>query len=289
VAREQGDLDLVQRIVREEFPDGPATSPGTTWFLPSIGLQLIAAQVAIDQHDLPTARAWLEARDGWVKWSQTVLGRAEGSLGWASYALAAGDTQLAYRHAMQALNEANLPRQPLVLLRAHRLLAEIVGNMGRTADAIVHLKTALELADVCSAPYERALTLLATAAMPGGRERRTTAADLLDQVAITCTRLAARPALERVAALRRKLTTAPIRHPDGLSAREVEVLNLITTGSSNQEIADRLVLSVRTVERHINNLYRKIEARGRADAVAYAVRHGMFATDGVERAATASK
>jgi DNA-binding NarL/FixJ family response regulator len=61
----------------------------------------------------------------------------------------------------------------------------------------------------------------------------------------------------------------------GLSACEVEVLRLIAQGSSNQNIADEVVLSVRTVERHIINLYAKIDARGKADATAYAIRNGL--------------
>lgn len=64
-------------------------------------------------------------------------------------------------------------------------------------------------------------------------------------------------------------------YPAGLSEREVEVLRLIAGGHSNQEIADALVLSVRTVERHITNIYAKIDARGKADATAFALRHGL--------------
>lgn len=66
-----------------------------------------------------------------------------------------------------------------------------------------------------------------------------------------------------------------ISQTDGLTSREVEVLRLIAQGDSNAEIAHRLGLSVHTVERHAANLYRKIGARGRADATAYAVRRGL--------------
>jgi DNA-binding CsgD family transcriptional regulator len=61
-----------------------------------------------------------------------------------------------------------------------------------------------------------------------------------------------------------------------LSAREVEVLRLIAAGESNPAIAERLVLSIGTVARHTANIYAKIGARGRADAVAYALRHGLI-------------
>jgi DNA-binding CsgD family transcriptional regulator/pimeloyl-ACP methyl ester carboxylesterase len=60
-----------------------------------------------------------------------------------------------------------------------------------------------------------------------------------------------------------------------LSRRETEVLRLIAAGRSNQQIADELVLSLRTVERHITNLYGKIGAHGKAEATAYALRHGL--------------
>jgi non-specific serine/threonine protein kinase len=64
--------------------------------------------------------------------------------------------------------------------------------------------------------------------------------------------------------------------PAGLSPREIEVLRLLARGRMSREIADALVLSVRTVERHITNIYAKIGARGRADATAFAIEHGLL-------------
>jgi DNA-binding NarL/FixJ family response regulator len=55
----------------------------------------------------------------------------------------------------------------------------------------------------------------------------------------------------------------------------VEVLRLLTRGLSNAAIAGELFVSVRTVERHIRNLYTKIDAHNRADATAYAFRHDL--------------
>ncbi|MGD9891080.1 MAG: LuxR C-terminal-related transcriptional regulator [Dehalococcoidia bacterium] len=67
--------------------------------------------------------------------------------------------------------------------------------------------------------------------------------------------------------------------PDGITRRESEVLRLVAAGMSNREIAEALVVSVRTVEKHIARLYAKINARGRADATTYAVRHGLLSLD----------
>ena len=60
-----------------------------------------------------------------------------------------------------------------------------------------------------------------------------------------------------------------------ISPREREVLRLLAGGESNGQIATTLGLSINTVERHVSNLYRKIDARGRADATAWAIRHGL--------------
>jgi DNA-binding CsgD family transcriptional regulator len=59
--------------------------------------------------------------------------------------------------------------------------------------------------------------------------------------------------------------------PAGLSTREAEILGLVAAGRSNKEIAQELVLSVHTVERHVANVYRKIGVHNRAEATAYAV------------------
>ncbi|WP_139275737.1 response regulator transcription factor, partial [Mangrovactinospora gilvigrisea] len=68
---------------------------------------------------------------------------------------------------------------------------------------------------------------------------------------------------------------APAAAPDGLTTRETEVLRLIADGLSNQEIAERLFVSVTTVKTHINNLFAKTGVRDRAQAVRYAYRHGL--------------
>lgn len=63
--------------------------------------------------------------------------------------------------------------------------------------------------------------------------------------------------------------------PDGLTAREAQVLGLVGAGFTNREIAERLVISETTVKTHINHLFAKIEARDRAAAINYATRHGL--------------
>ncbi len=68
---------------------------------------------------------------------------------------------------------------------------------------------------------------------------------------------------------------APEQYPDGLSKREVEVLLLVADGRSNQQIADELVLSHRTVGRHLSNIFDKINVDNRSAATAYAFERGL--------------
>ena len=63
--------------------------------------------------------------------------------------------------------------------------------------------------------------------------------------------------------------------PAGITAREAEVLRLLAAGRTSREIGEELFLSVRTVERHVTNVYAKIGAHGRAEATAFAIRHGF--------------
>jgi pimeloyl-ACP methyl ester carboxylesterase/DNA-binding CsgD family transcriptional regulator len=77
-----------------------------------------------------------------------------------------------------------------------------------------------------------------------------------------------------------RMGAAPIAHAraadaGGLTPREVEVLRHVAAGATNKEIAGSLSLAVSTVERHLVNIYTKIAARGRADAIGYALRHGL--------------
>ena len=84
-------------------------------------------------------------------------------------------------------------------------------------------------------------------------------------------RLGARPAADAVSAL-----LAPASSPAGLTPREVEVLRLVATGRTNPQIAAGLVLSEKTVARHLSNIFTKLEVGSRTAAAAYAYEHGLM-------------
>lgn len=67
--------------------------------------------------------------------------------------------------------------------------------------------------------------------------------------------------------------------PDPLSEREEEVIKLIAEGLSNQEIADRLVISERTVRNHVGNILAKLHLANRTQAALYAIRMGLAGND----------
>jgi DNA-binding NarL/FixJ family response regulator len=71
--------------------------------------------------------------------------------------------------------------------------------------------------------------------------------------------------------------TAPVKAPafPDLSERELEVLDLIARGMSNQQIVDRLVISPKTVRNHISNIFSKLQVRDRAEAVVRAREAGL--------------
>ena len=84
--------------------------------------------------------------------------------------------------------------------------------------------------------------------------------------------LNARPDLDEVERLARKPPTAAV---GGLSTRETEVLRLVAAGKTNRDIAEELYISERTVERHVSNIFVKLNVSSRAAATAYAFKHKL--------------
>jgi DNA-binding CsgD family transcriptional regulator len=85
--------------------------------------------------------------------------------------------------------------------------------------------------------------------------------------------LGARPDLTRVEAFSRPLKPTPA---GGLSAREIQVLRLVAAGKTNRQIASTLFISERTVERHLSNIFNKLDLPSRSAATAYAYEHQLL-------------
>jgi ATP/maltotriose-dependent transcriptional regulator MalT len=101
---------------------------------------------------------------------------------------------------------------------------------------------------------------------------RAKAMSLLDESLAISTELGMPPLMKKVTALQESLGVQPARtreYPSNLTERQWEVLQLLAQGKTNREIAQTLVLSDRTVQRHIADIYDKIGARNRSEATAF--------------------
>jgi predicted ATPase/DNA-binding CsgD family transcriptional regulator len=72
-----------------------------------------------------------------------------------------------------------------------------------------------------------------------------------------------------------QLSASVSEHPAGLTPREVEVLGLVATGMTNVQVAQRLFLSPRTVQRHLGSIYHKLGVSSRVAATRFALEHGL--------------
>jgi len=72
-----------------------------------------------------------------------------------------------------------------------------------------------------------------------------------------------------------RLASEPEGPPGGLTPREIDVLRLVAAGHTNPEIADKLVISIRTVETHRAAIHRKLNTASRSEVVAFARDHGL--------------
>ena len=153
--------------------------------------------------------------------------------------------------------------------------------MARWEEAAQHFEDAWEMNARMNARPWLAYTQYQYANMLLSRQQRSDrhkAASLLHAALGTARELGMRTLEARITACLASLPTLPQTptYPDGLTAREVEVLRLIAQGQSNQEIADTLCISPRTVATHVAHIFNKTHATNRAAAATYAARHGLL-------------
>jgi len=192
------------------------------------------------------------------------LGRAWLLPAQVEIAVAAGDLVRASRSA-EELRETATAYQSAALLAA---AASVAGRVQLAADdpaACATLRRAVERWGGLDVPYEvaTARVLLAQACRKAGDQdgaarSMAIARELFDRIGSVNATGAARSAL-----------------PGGLSEREAEVLRLVAAGRTNSDIARQLHISVKTVARHVSNIFIKIGVTSRAAATAYAFEHHL--------------
>lgn len=164
--------------------------------------------------------------------------------------------------------ESSMLRAMVATARGAVTLAE-----GDAWAALSSLRTAGELWQELEVPYEvaRVRALVGEACRSVGDND--SAALELEAACDALAELGAKPDLARV---RRLTSTSGAKDSHGLTPRELEVLALVAAGKTNREIADELVISEKTVARHVSNIFTKLRLSSRSAATAFAYEHGLL-------------
>jgi DNA-binding CsgD family transcriptional regulator len=254
VARLRGDLAEAERAYEEAARAGGRTQPGLALLRLAQGADHVAAQAldrALGETTDPLAHARLLPAKVEVALARGQVEEARASAAELGEVAAAFGSQ-----ALQAL--------------ADQAAGAVELAAGDAAAAAARLRRAVDAWHELVAPYEaaRARALLGEAFRSLGDEE---GAELeLDAARAVFEELGARPDLERLEA------SSGVRAAGhGLSPRELEVLALLARGDTNRAIAGRLGISERTVDRHVSNIFDKLGVASRAEAAAYAARHGL--------------
>jgi DNA-binding CsgD family transcriptional regulator len=201
------------------------------------------------------------------------LKRAELLPAYVEIMLAVGDLDEARRASgeLDAISETQ--GSDLVGALAAQGCGAVMLAGGDARVALGSLRGALSMWQEIEAPYEAARTrvLLGMACRRLGDDDA--AALELEAARTAFEELGAGPDLTRVNSL---VTSAPSQSAYGLSPRELEVLRHVAGGKTNKEIATELVLSERTIERHVSNIFAKLAVSTRAAATAFAYEHQLL-------------
>jgi DNA-binding CsgD family transcriptional regulator len=205
----------------------------------------------------------------------------------AEVALARGDWGEAVRLATASVDASRARMRPKYESAGLATRARALAALGRKREAIADATAAVEVARGAGDPAlfvraaATALRVEGNAALAGAAHRAV--ARILDDVSDPQVRRCFEASETVRFLLRARGPDATSRaqrpsYPDGLSEREVEVLRLVAAGKSNARIADELVISVNTVQRHVGNILNKTGMTNRTQAAAYAHGAGIVRT-----------
>lgn len=257
VHRLRGHWQAAEAAYREASGFGREPQPGLALLRLAQGRADDAA-AAIDRMLATTTAAWQRAR-------YLPAG--------VEIALAGGDIEGARAAGDELADIAQGYGTEVLAAMAAHARGAVVLTAGDARAAAAPLRFAFEVWQKIGAPYiaARIRVLLGRACHElGDREAAGMEWDAARQV---FARLGAAPDL---AALDAWSASAAKQSDRGLTPREDEVLRLMAGGKTNKWIADELCLSVRTVDRHLSNIFAKLDVASRTEAAAFAYRHGLL-------------
>lgn len=256
--RLRGTFDEAERAYRQAGRHGRKAMPGMA--------QLRLAQGRVDAAVASIRRALDEAEDRRVR-SQLLPA-------YCDIVLAAGDVEAARSGADDLAAIAGELDAPLLHAFAARARGAVRLAGGDARGALEELREACRELQELDAPYEVARTreLVGVACHRLGDHD---SGEIETEAARAVFReLDAEPDLARLSDDR--ASGAGVNgESHGLTPRELDVLRLVATGDTNKGIATRLFISERTVERHLSNIFKKLNVATRAAATAYAYEHGL--------------
>ena len=253
--------------LRGEFAaaEGAYRSASRGGFDPQPGLALLRlAEGSVDAAAAAIGRALCATTDS--------LGRARLLPACVEIMLAAGDPQGAERSLWRAGSDgAELRHGRSGAMAAHARGSIQLAN-GMVEAALCSLRDAFDFLQRAEAPYHaaRARELAGLACRSLGDEDG--AALELEAAAAAYRKLGATPDLARLVSAE---GAAPNRSY-GLTKRELQVLQVVAAGDTNKAIAAQLFLSERTIERHLSNIFTKLDLSTRAAATAWSYEHGLM-------------
>jgi LuxR family transcriptional regulator, maltose regulon positive regulatory protein len=187
------------------------------------------------------------------------------------------------RAALEELRGIAASAGTLPLLASASLATGLIALADGDADgARRELEDAVDRFDQSGASYEAACARIDLASAMERLGRSDAAIAEIDRATVELARLDARLVIASARAMRDRLSpprAASLVTPKdtgGLTARELEVLRLISSGLSNQAIAERLCISEHTVHRHVANTLSKLDVSSRSAAVAYVAKLGLL-------------
>ena len=207
----------------------------------------------------------------------------------SEFHLVQNEPEQAIELAEEARRMAQANRVMKNVAKSHWFEGQALAQSRQFEGALAHLERAVAVADEIehgSLPWKIRLSLAHVQRKAGRSAEETVrqARRLVDETIESLSgshlqaRFLASEWVRKMEALEQVPATKAPAYPAGLTQREVEVLQLVATGATNQQVADTLFISVRTVNTHMTNILNKIGCDNRTAAAAFAIKHHLVST-----------